>query len=521
MLCAALVITVQTSASAAVYYVSSSLGNDSWSGTQPNPNAGGTDGPKQSLTALRDLVEAARPGDQVLLRRGDSFVGGGITVDRGTGTQASPIVVGAYGTGNIPRWRVSGTSPATAIFFGGTAQWQTWQDLEITASVPSTGVTTAIMTDSNAGNLRLLRLNIHHIGGWALSVYASNVTVEACTITDNYATPTQPPTTSSGIFTGPNVSSFQLLDSTVSRNGCPDWGFCHSIYINGTGHRIAGNHFDGSPTNGRHWTSGLKIRGVSNTTISGNTIVGFRDEAISIGSDLDSDSANNTIENNVIANSKTAIWLGSQNGMTRAYGTIVRNNILHSSAPSAYGSGYLFISDSTVENFTGTNEAYNNTIYGVVGAGHAPIAILSGSWIVKNNILHRSDNADVLMRKNTAAENSSISDYNLFDRSDCSACNAVRVTSSPDYPGLANYQAASAHEDNGVEGAADLVSPPVDFHLTAGSLAAIDQGASMNSSPANADFEGQIRPQGNAWDIGAYEFSDSAVAPPAAPLLLD
>src|SRR5262249_16764981 len=49
-----------------------------------------------------------------------------------------------------------------------------------------------------------------------------------------------------------------------------------------------------------------------------------------------------------------------------------------------------------------------------------------------------------------------------------------------------------------------LVNPTgFDFHLLASSLA-IDAGVSV---PVPTDFEGRTRPQGNGYDIGAYEHS--------------
>jgi hypothetical protein len=61
-------------APAATYYFSSSLGNDSWSGTLQNPNAGNSDGPKRSLAALQSLLnDVAAPGDTIFLRAGDSW----------------------------------------------------------------------------------------------------------------------------------------------------------------------------------------------------------------------------------------------------------------------------------------------------------------------------------------------------------------------------------------------------------------------------------------------------------------
>jgi hypothetical protein len=46
----------------------------------------------------------------------------------------------------------------------------------------------------------------------------------------------------------------------------------------------------------------------------------------------------------------------------------------------------------------------------------------------------------------------------------------------------------------------------------------IDHGTTLGT-PYNIDYLGTSRPQGSAWDIGAYEYSSgsSDTTPPAAP----
>jgi len=80
----------------ATYYFSSSSGNDSRTAAQAkNPST-----PWQSLSKLNSFFQYLRPGDSVLLKRGDVFWGS-ITISQ-SGTESSPIVVGAYGNGNKP-----------------------------------------------------------------------------------------------------------------------------------------------------------------------------------------------------------------------------------------------------------------------------------------------------------------------------------------------------------------------------------------------------------------------------------
>ena len=84
-------VLFSTGSFATIYYVSSS-GDDSSAGTSP------TDA-WRTLDKVNSF--SARPGDQVLFKRGDQWVGT-LTV-RASGTSGSPVVYGAYGTGEKPK----------------------------------------------------------------------------------------------------------------------------------------------------------------------------------------------------------------------------------------------------------------------------------------------------------------------------------------------------------------------------------------------------------------------------------
>jgi sulfatase modifying factor 1 len=92
----ALFFSAATFTDAATYYVSSSVGNDSWTGLVASPN--GTTGPWKTL-AKASTVELAA-GDQILLNCGDTW--NEELHPRGNGTPDSPIVIGSYGIGGKP-----------------------------------------------------------------------------------------------------------------------------------------------------------------------------------------------------------------------------------------------------------------------------------------------------------------------------------------------------------------------------------------------------------------------------------
>ena len=85
------VALIYLSVNATNYYVSSSTGNDSNTGTSESS-------PWKTLTKVNSITPKA--GDQILFKRGDDWTGT-ITV-KASGTSGSPIVYGAYGSGEKP-----------------------------------------------------------------------------------------------------------------------------------------------------------------------------------------------------------------------------------------------------------------------------------------------------------------------------------------------------------------------------------------------------------------------------------
>ena len=90
---------------AATYYFSASSGNDSRTTSQAQNSAT----PWQTISKLNAIIPYLQPGDQVLFKSGETFMGGiNVTV---SGTSSLPITFGSYGSGSKPV--ISGFSTAT------------------------------------------------------------------------------------------------------------------------------------------------------------------------------------------------------------------------------------------------------------------------------------------------------------------------------------------------------------------------------------------------------------------------
>ena len=233
---------------------------------------------------------------------------------------------------------------------------------------------------------------------------------------------------------------------------------------------------------------------------------------------------NNIVHDNGHSNQEHGIYLGSAGNLVDgnqwynnyAYGmhfynsvdglvnnNIIRNNVSHHNWVTtdgnngdtviAAGSGNLFYNNIIYDNpivglqingSVSSSGFYNNVIYNT-GTGIQVRAGASNN-ILRNNIA--STSADNVSNSGT---NTSFS--NMLCSSADTGCNA-------------STEAAGTTFTNAGSG---------DFTLKAGSLA-IDNGTSL-SSTFTTDIIGTARPQGGAWDIGAYE--KASVAGPTLTLI--
>ncbi len=194
----------------------------------------------------------------------------------------------------------------------------------------------------------------------------------------------------------------------------------------------------------------------------------------------------NLIEYNYVHDSPTRqlFMLSQMHSSSRFENWTFRNNIFANTAP-----GF----SATV----GIN-LYNNIFYNVGTLSHTYAAFIGLGSIAFNNAF-LSGTAGLLY---SGGANPNI-DYNYF----------ANITNNYAAPSYFNVSSIGTH--NILGGTPDFVNEALqDFHLKPGSRI-IDAGIAPAIS--FVDYDGVSRPQGSAWDIGAYEYySGQSVTPPVS-----
>jgi len=172
---------------------------------------------------------------------------------------------------------------------------------------------------------------------------------------------------------------------------------------------------------------------------------------------------------------------------TTLYDIYIYNNIF---TGGTAGSGSVFLAWNTDSVYLFNNTFYNtiSPMVSVTGATHA---------VLKNNIYY-ANNGQTFLAMETYYGATATSDHDLFY--------------NPKGSNLLPRSAITVI--NGKTGNPLFVNPAAkDFHLQSGS-AAIDAGTGSVSGTVTQDYSGNSRPQGSAYDIGAYEYSPGSGDPP-------
>jgi hypothetical protein len=138
---------------------------------------------------------------------------------------------------------------------------------------------------------------------------------------------------------------------------------------------------------------------------------------------------------------------------------------------------------------------YNNTLYNSGGNNNLVLYLYDGSG--------KSDYSGAVIKNNLVVVPSGISSYGQVMSVGSTGSNVqisnnfiTKIGTWSGVSGFADQAGINGGDPKFVNAAAN------DFHLQSGSPA-VDRGATV--SGFNYDFDGTMRPQGGAWDIGAFE----------------
>lgn len=289
---------------------------------------------------------------------------------------------------------------------------------------------------------------------------------------------------------------------TVRNNdvsNCGTWGVftSHSDFVRIEGNTTSFNNSEDSDNHGIY---------VSNATadpvIVGNEIQGNRGAGLHMNGDL-SQGGNGLItgarvEGNVVSGNGEKG--GSAINCDGVQDSLIRNNLL-------YGNHASGISLYRIDAAEGArnNVVVNNTIR-MASDGRWAVNIKNrstGNTVSNNVLLHDGPRGAINIVRDSLS--GFVSDHNAVT-------NRFSTDDGESFLTLAQWRAATDQDGNSfVSGPAALFAGANDYHLSATSPA-IDAGSTLGAP--NVDIEGNGRPFGPAYDLGAYEFGSAS--PPGA-----
>ena len=236
--------------------------------------------------------------------------------------------------------------------------------------------------------------------------------------------------------------------------------------------------------------------GSSNGSIHDNEIYGSNDTTtgIYVGNCDSLPEDNYKIYNNRIHDCTSAgIVLGSEESPYASVTNIdIYNNLIYNNSE-----GFCVWAHPFTRSFRIINNVFYNNGDEIAVYGSGSTAGVNQNCIIRNNILVAFSNENLILLESTTGGIPAI-DHNLYF----------------DPTGAYNFQPTNILGTNYVKANPLFVNPPTDFRLQAGSPAINAGSATLAPS---TDFIGTIRPQGAAYDIGAYEYAALNPSPTPTP----
>lgn len=496
------------------YYISSSQGNDSWSGRLPEPNQSNSDGPKQSVDAAQTIASNLTPGDRLLFRRGDSWTGISnlISLSTTAGEANREIIIGAYGNGDKPRFDVTGEG--SGIFIRGandapTAYLRIENIHIMTTGTPGNRPTGITVIETFRPN------NPHHIvfDGLTLeglkfgaNIQENDITITNCLIQNNYGIPPETGHTQ-GIYA--KGSRIIITKNTLKDNGKPGVGFDHNTYLSNC---IDCIYSDNVVSGG---FSGLKIRKGRGITVTGNRMYNLDYSTITVGADAGATISAVEIDGNTLFNTGRGINVKAQSeGASYIDDLVIKNNIIYGTTTAGITLHSTYIKSSALYN----NLVYNNG--SGVGISVRSSTIIEDLLAIKNCILAntRGQTGTLLFMEDWNPGKIAL-DHTLY----YSPSASIARIGSDVFSDLGTLQTRFPEiAQHAMEQDPQFSNPPEDFRPQNAEAPSVDNGASLIGIVDN-DHDGNSRPfiihtsSSFSWDIGPFEFRGKYANRPEPP----
>ena len=497
------------------FYISSSLGNDSWSGRAPAWN--GTDGPWQTISKVNG--ESFEPGDAILFKRGDTWRE---TLEvPSSGNSTDYITFRAYGIGDKPK--ILGSEQITGWIDQGGNIWKSEN---------------TFVTLPNSADIVFKKLDKSELFGTYNST-TSLLTIEYdYTYSSNYIyvySTTNPTTAYAGIEVAQRPFCVSTNDNEYLHFDGIDVFYCAIAgYDSNNDHEISDVHgfiIENSEIGfigGKRGDTGFGIATIYSDLIIKNNKIhdcgrrGVAIDAYGYGFTVE----NTLVENNTFYNGyhTTGIDLdvcafGNKRYTISWNNVTIRNNLFYESPTrsAADGSNLIFIQNNYPSVCDLTNIYIYNNIFKYPNGGAIMTEGIEGPVYIYNNVFYEHNPslpawmAFVLPQALGGQNTNSVTKNNIFYGGESGTFSAMEVWGSwnvHDYN--LYYNAGTYTETNKVTGNPLFVDATHnDFHLQAGSPA-IDAGAIIPgihcATNGSHPDDGCVEWYNSAPDIGVFEF---------------